>query len=208
MLFSQRVSLLSPIQSTLISEFFIILKNSDKEWERLVPILSAKGIVGSIKALNYILTYTWSVTQREDKELVGKMPMTLYRVIVREGQTTFLTFINNTGLRKISTIKLSSWAALVDSQVILQSSLKSTLFQEAFSSVGTVESLPFLPCVWGRGREERRAKEEGNKDADRTHGPKFNQRHVHCGSRLWLLHSLSQHLCTNWVTDMLKFSGK
>lgn len=114
MLFNQRVSLLSPIQSTLISEFFIILKNSDKEWERLVPILSAKGIVGSIKTLNYILTYTWSVTQREDKELVGKMPMTLYRVIVREGQTTFLTFINNTGLQKISTIKLSSWAAFVD----------------------------------------------------------------------------------------------
>ena len=26
---------------------------------------------------------------------MGKMPMTLYRVIVREGQTTFLTFINN-----------------------------------------------------------------------------------------------------------------
>lgn len=41
--------LLSPIQSTLIFEFLIILNNSDKGWERLVSILSAKGVVGRIK---------------------------------------------------------------------------------------------------------------------------------------------------------------
>jgi hypothetical protein len=86
--------LLSPIQSTLMSEFLIILNNSDKEWERLVSILSAKGTVGRTKILydyNHILTYMkW-----EDKELLGRMPMPLCRVGVREGQKTFLTCINH-----------------------------------------------------------------------------------------------------------------
>lgn len=56
--FNEMVSFLSPIQSTQISEFLIILKNSEKEWERLVSILSAKGIVGGLKLRNHILTYT------------------------------------------------------------------------------------------------------------------------------------------------------
>lgn len=58
MLFNEMVRLLSPIQSTQISEFLIVLKNSDKERERLVSSLSAKGIVGGLQLRNRILTYT------------------------------------------------------------------------------------------------------------------------------------------------------
>lgn len=56
--FNEMVSFLSLIQSTRISKFLIILKNSDKEWERLVSILSAKDITGGLKLGNHILTYT------------------------------------------------------------------------------------------------------------------------------------------------------
>lgn len=46
-----------------------------------MPKVSREGL----KPCNHILTYTWSTTQRENEELLGKMSMTLYRVRVREG---------------------------------------------------------------------------------------------------------------------------
>lgn len=145
-----------------------------------MPKVSREGL----KPCNHILTYTWSTTQRENEELLGKMSMTLYRVRVREGL--------------LSTIKdcAKSWASNCPADQEFGAKPKYPTvqsLQHPFPSSTLLKSntSPSPSCLFffkGRSSEERRAKGEGNVTV-----LKFDHRHVNCETGLWFLHPLSQH---------------